>query len=310
MVEEMIYTKEELREIDKELEMIPLTFDSIFKGVFERNLDILKQFLIITLGLELETEKTTIQLLNNELLKDNFKEYQKTVDILVVLNEHIYVDIEINRSNFEKVKLRNILYSDKIFSSLLERGDDVEILKDTYFYQLNLNTEDKTISYGEEVVVAYGIKTKSVFMDHKYIVLKYLEFYRHLYYTNNESLKEDEIWLAALTSRNFIELNEMLSHILSNKEKNEIIGEAIRMSKDFINIHEWEKEKCDQLVKLESKRIDYEEGLEHGVEEGIEQNTVTIILAMLENNFDLESISKVTKKSIEEIKQIQEKNNN
>ena len=122
--------------------------------------------------LDLRVEIATIELLNSELLKENFNEYQKSVDILVLLNGNIYIEIEINLSNFAKVKLRNFLYSDKIFSSLLERGNSVEKLKDIYFYQLNLNTEDKTISYGEEVVVAYGIKTKSIFMDYKYIVLK------------------------------------------------------------------------------------------------------------------------------------------
>ena len=127
----------------------------------------------------------------------------------------------------------------------------------------------------------------------------YLEFYRYLYYTNSESLKENEIWLAALTARSFVELNEMLSHILSDKDKKKIIGEAIRMSKDLINIHEWEKEKCDELVRLESKRVDREEG--------IEQANVNMILSMLENNFDLETISKITKKSVSEIEKIQDK---
>ena len=74
-------------------------------------------------------------------------------------------------------------------------------------------------------------------MDHKYIVLKYLEFYRNLYYTNLESLSEFEIWLASLTTRNFSELNEVLSHILSDQDKNKLIGETIRMSKPFFNVH-------------------------------------------------------------------------
>ena len=112
-------------------------------------------------------------------------------------------------------------------------------------------------------------------------------------------MKENEIWLAALTARSFVELNEVLSHILSDKDKKKIIGEAIRMSKDLINIHEWEKEKCDELVRLESKRVDREEG--------IEQANVNMILSMLENNFDLETISKITKKSVSEIEKIQDK---
>ena len=38
MVEELNYTEEYLRELDKQIEMIPLTFDPVFKGIFERNM--------------------------------------------------------------------------------------------------------------------------------------------------------------------------------------------------------------------------------------------------------------------------------
>ena len=79
MVEEII-TKEYLKELDRKLEFIPITFDPVFKGIFERNLDILKKFLIITLNLDLDINDTKIEILNNELPKENVKEYQKRVD--------------------------------------------------------------------------------------------------------------------------------------------------------------------------------------------------------------------------------------
>lgn len=296
MVEKISYTKEYLKELDKQIEMIPLTFDPVFKGVFERNLNLLKRFLNVTLDLRLDLKTSKITLLNNELPKENIKEYQKTIDIYVVLNETIYVDIEINRSNFEKVKLRNYLYDNKLFSMLLETGDTSENLKNQYFYQLNLNTKDKLIPYGEDIIVSFGLKTKSIYLDHKYTVLKYLEFYRNLYYTKNENLSEEEIWLASLTATTFSELNEMLSNILPNHEKNKLIGDVIRMSKDYFSIHEWEKEKCDELVKSESRRIDREEGIQEGIEQTIKK--------MLEKKLDKNLISEITGKSIEEIEQI------
>ena len=121
MVEVEKYTKEYLSELDKELEMIPLTFDPIFKGVFEKNLELLKRFLNVTLDLGLDLNECKITLLSNELPKENKKEYQKTVDIYVLLNERIYIDIEINRSNFEKVKLRNYLYDNKLYSRVVRK---------------------------------------------------------------------------------------------------------------------------------------------------------------------------------------------
>ena len=230
MVEEII-TKGYLKKLDKELEFIPITFDSVFKGIFERNLDILKRFLIITLNLDMSINDTKIEILNNELPKENIKEYQKRVDILVVLNDVIFIDIEINRSNFEKVKLRNTMYCDKLYSMLLEKGENASKLKDICLYQLNLNTEDKLISYGEDIIVAYSLTTKNIFVQNKYMVLKYLEFYRKLYYTNFDDLNESEIWLATLTATSLVELEKMLSRILNDYDKDKIIKEAIRMMK-------------------------------------------------------------------------------
>ena len=150
---------------------------------------------------------------------------------------------------------------------LLEKGDSINQLRSQYFYQLNLNTKDKTIPYGEDIIVSYGLKTKSIYLDHKYVVLKYLEFYRNLYYTKSDFLNEDEIWLASLTATSFVELNEMLSHILTVQDKDKLIGEVIRTSKDYFSIHEWEKEKCDELVRQESERID-RENRQKALEEG------------------------------------------
>ena len=123
------------KEVDKKIKMIPITFDVEFKSIFERNLDLLKRFLISTLNLDLDINTTTITISNNELIKENNKEYQKRVDILAVLNDNIYVDVEVNRSLFEKVKKRNSLYSDKIYSMLLEKGNNISKLNDIYFYK-------------------------------------------------------------------------------------------------------------------------------------------------------------------------------
>lgn len=296
MTEAAAITRQFLEDTDKKIELISLAFDVAFKSIFENNLDILKEFLILTLNLNLKPKDTKIQLLNNELTNENIKEYHKRIDIIVVLNDTIFIDIEMNRSPFSKVKLRNFMYCDKLYSMLIKSGDEPEKLRELSLYQLNLNTKDKSISYGEDIIVAYSLKTNKIFLDNKYIVLKYLEFYCNLYYTGVK-LSKAEIWLASLTSKTFTELNEMLSKVLPNNKRERMIKEAIRMSTLDFNLHEWEKEKMDELVRCESKRIDKEEG--------IEQNTIDIVKEMIKNNIDLETISKVTKKTKDEIKNIQ-----
>ena len=62
-----------LKEVDEKVEMILLTFDIVFKGVFENNKDILKKFLISTLDLKLDVDTTKIEMLNNRRITNNNK---------------------------------------------------------------------------------------------------------------------------------------------------------------------------------------------------------------------------------------------
>lgn len=208
------------------------------------------------------------------------------------INENIYVDIEINKSNFNRVKLRNYLYGSKTYSMLLETGKDISNLEDKYFWQLNLNTEDRSIDYGEDVIVRYSLTKQSIYMNQDKIVLKFLEYYRNLYYTDKNKLDEAGIWLAGLTATTFKELYDIYGNILDNDELSILIGDVIRMSKEDFNIHEWEKEKMDALVKYNYYK------------DGREENLIDIIKEMFKNNASIDFISKVTKKSEEELLKI------
>lgn len=75
------------------------------------------------------------------------------------------------------------------------------------------------------------------------------------------------------------------------------------------SLQEWEKEKLDELVRQESERVDREEReeeIQKGIKKGVEQNTKDIIKNMLLNDFDLKAISKISGKTVEEIKQIKQ----
>lgn len=194
----------------------------------------------------------------------------------------------------------------------MEKGDSTNKLKDIIVYQLNLNTENITTRYPSQVIVPYNFTTKEVYLDNQITILKYLALYRILYYTNHENMTKGEIWLAALTANDFDELDEILSHVLDDEKRKTFIMEVRKMSKDEFNLSSWEAEKMAELVKSESRRIDYEEGFEcgisQGIEEGIEQGankkTIEMIKGMLKENIDIDTIAKISGKSIEEIEKI------
>lgn len=296
----MKINKNYLKQLDKDLTLIPLTFDYAFKSIFSRQTELLKKFLILELDLPLNPDECEIILENSELPKENFKEYNKTIDIYVNIDKNIFVDVEINKSNFNRVKLRNVLYFDKMYSLMLESGDNPASLKEKVLFQLNLNTEDKSMPYGKDTIVSFGLETNQVYNNNKVMVLKYLEFYRKRYY-NGIKLSDDELWLVALTSTTFTELYEVSSKFLSVKDRDTLMKEVIRVSKDKFILHEWEKDKLDELVISNS----FEDGLEQGLEQGKEEKEIEIVKEMLKNGIDLNTISNITKKTIKEIERIQ-----
>ena len=250
MVKEFL-TRDELVELDKTFEMVPLTLDFMFKNVFTDDLDILKEFLILETGLHLNPDNTKISILNGELPKENYKEYKKTVDIYISLNDKICIDVELNNGPFNEVtSLRNELYASKLFSMLLEKGEKARKLKNKQFIQLNLNTKDLTIEHGDDVLVTYGLKSKMVYIKNKKTILKYLAFYKEKYYTLGENLERDELWLVVILSENLVELYDLLGNILTDEKRDKFIRKVIKMSNDNFILSLWEKEKMDELKEL------------------------------------------------------------
>ena len=118
----MKINKETLKELDGVKVMIPLTFDPVFKGIFDRNLEVLKELLVDVLHLDYELEELVLEYLIMNYNQDNISEYSKRVDVNIVLNDNIYVEIEVNREDFNVVKYRNKLYEYKLYSMILKKG--------------------------------------------------------------------------------------------------------------------------------------------------------------------------------------------
>ena len=75
------------------------------------------------------------------------------------------------------------------------------------------------------------------------------------------------------------------------------------MSKDGFVLHAWQKEKMDALVKYN----EIEEATNKGKAEGIKENTIEIAKKLLKENIDVETISKTTGLTKEDIQKLIEK---
>ena len=261
MIESITY--DNLVKLQLERPMIPLTFDKMLKAFFEDNIDIYKMFIISVVHLDLLKEDMNLEIKNTELPVSHYKEYKKTIDFNVDINKNILLNIELNKSYFKNVKLRNHFYKSKKISMNLKTGDDIKKIKELKNIQLNLNVKDKSTTLGEDIVVPYSIITNTIYINNDITYIRYLDYYRNLYYNGDVELTEDEYWLALLTSENYMELNDIASKFLSDETREKLVKDVIRLSNDELIFDEYEQMMGDKLIEYEEEQSLLEEGYEN-----------------------------------------------
>ncbi len=324
MIREKI-TTEFLKELDKKMEFIPMTMDFMFKSVMQRNPNILERFLIDLMNLKID-KGDYLMFLDQELIKGNIKEKGRVVDIKVKFGSRYLIQIEVNRKKYQTVKIRNDLYLERIDTLRLEVNNNyIEDFDTEYLYQLNLNaSEEEDRRVGLSSIVEYDRINDVITSDRIEKYSSNLVYFYNLYYNGGEEMKFSEIFMAGLMSKSYEELYKIMSKILTEKELNKLMEDVIMMTNEELlyNIHYWEKEKLDALVehnvKEDARKTGHKEGLEEGRregrkegkaegrKEGIETSKIEMIKNMLNKKIDYETISEVSGKSIEEIKEIEE----
>ena len=152
--------REYFEKLDRQLELIPLSYDKVFKSTFKSNLNILKNILNVSLTITI-SEEDKISILDSEMPIINKKEHTQIVDIFVVINNTIYIDM--NRSKFENAFERNTEYKNRMSNVIFEKGKSLKELKTKRLYQLNLNTSPNEAIL-EDTIVLYGLNTKNIFV--------------------------------------------------------------------------------------------------------------------------------------------------
>lgn len=308
---DIIQTKdlEYFQELDQELKLVPLTYDFTFKKVFKNNPTYMKEFIYTMLPF-LNLENYKVRFLDSELTKEK-KERKKTVDILISLDDKIYIDIEMNRSKFQNIYLRNLEYLKKLSTMLWKQGEDIQNLKEKKVIQINLNANEKEKA-PDDIIASCGLLTGYIYDVNGLVFSKNLEENHYLYY-NEGVRRKDVIWLTALTSKTFTELYKLISQVLEKSVALKFMEDVVDMSKDEFILHEWEKDKFDELVKInelesainEGKAIGFEDGEKSGIIKGTNKRNIEIAKNMLKENIDIKTISKVTGLRIEDIQNIE-----
>ena len=274
--------------------------DDPFKAVMlsKSGKKILEQIIGQVLGESVEI----LEFINSELGKTQKIEKGKRVDVIVKING-IIANVEVNTNDYNYVKFfRNFAYLVNLFNrySVIENKDREKIydLK-TQIIQINLNFG--YVSTNETILInefgnnkGYKINTLrsyDIFMDN----------FEKFCYDNNEVDKYKYILMLNKT-------REELEDFYPSDEIIKEYGDALMKYGYDGFIYPYTHEEEQKMIQNTEKQLAYDEGVDAGIKEGIEQNKIEMIKNFYHIGTPIEDIAKASNLSVDEVKKIIDSN--
>lgn len=171
---------------------------------------------------------------------------------------------------------------------------------------LERNLSNSKIRLVEDYIYETGEKTGKIYLENKKIVVKYLNYFRYLYYALGERSEEVAL-LTSLTSKTYEEFYNILSNVFTTNELNGIMERMISMDfSEFWVGGTFSKHNYEKMVKeneAEYRARELEEYYNKGISIGKEE-ILNLIKNMIKANIPLEEVSKISGKSLSKIKKI------
>ena len=280
-----------------------------------------KDLLIYLLEGILKVEIKEVKYLNLEQNVDNISVKRKHFD-LNLKTDIGRIQVEVNASDLGYVRPRNMSYLCDIYSHHVLKGqnyrEDVKIIQINFSYGLK-DDEALRIYYVQD-------KTKKKYVENFIIYEINMEKYKSFWYTNDvqQIEKNKEIIMLDLG------LEELKSLSKKDRMVEKFMEEVKRVNEDpdfhvYMSVEE-DNRKIENSIReemiekglKEGMKKGMEKGLEQGLEQGIEKGVKQgkkdankqVVVTMLEQGLDVNTISKYTKLDLDFIKKCQENNSN
>ena len=289
-----------------------LSYNAMFKAVFSNNKIILFKLVQAILDyyhIDINIKNKELMIRNNELPLDNYLDKQLICDYIIKLDDSTDLNIEINRTKYIGLVERNMTYSFKIFYEHFKTGDKYKDFNKYTLLQVNFNRyanpNHKTIN--RYYIIDMDDITNKLSNSFSIINIDIDKCRDIVYNTNNlEEVSDLEKWSSIIGCHYLEDIASILeSGIVSMEEKNKFLSDIKEKSKDKDVLESIKfEDSLDYRFDLVSEDA-FERGNRQGIEQGIEQTKIDVIKSMLENNATYDFISKITGKSIEEIKEIE-----
>jgi len=284
----------------KEKLKMTLASDVLFKKVFFSEGSALLKMLQDILDIR---EDSGITIIGYETRPNNIFGKSFRGDLLVTLSDRTYVSIEMNNSNPRNSLSRNMIHLFRIHSDMLVKGMPDSELEKYRLYQLNFDNFRNPSREAIEKYAFCSLTTGKV----RNLIYTFcdvdLEKCRKLVYNVNvREVSKDIRWGAIMTSNDIEEISKLLGEdMLSMEEKDKFLNTVRELNEDEKVVKDWMWEENDKLRYYN----DLEASKEQGIEQGIEDKSKEVVINMLNKNMDYETISEISGKTIEEIKEIE-----
>lgn len=234
------------------------------------------------------------QILNTNLKKVHENDKQGILDVRILMNNNTEIDIEIQLSPLTVWADRSLFYLSKMYTDQIEEGQSYKVFKKC---------------------VSISILNFKLFKDTDefYSCFHILEDTRHTLYTDKmefhvlelpklpKELKEDAndrlLWAKFISAETKEEFDMLAS-------KNEYINSAYEQ----LQVISQDKQKQMEYTARLKAELDYNQGMleaeQRGRQEGRQETCISMVIEMLQEGLNINTISKISKLSISEIEEL------
>ena len=280
----------------KEVDMLPLSNDYVFKRIFGKggNEKILKSLLEAILKINIQK----IELKNPEIPKETINEKLSILDIKAEINDNTMIDIELQVGNTVAIERRLVVYNAKMIAGEIKVSEKYQKAKDTIVICIINDNVVKRNAYLSLAMLKYE-KTEEI----RYVNIGYEKEEEYLtdmvkyYIIELPKFKKKKPKVTDILEKWLYVIGGDQKMMEEYKKENEEIKEAIEQLKEM-SADEYERE----LYEIrERSRLTYNTEMNEAKKKGIEEGKKEIAKKMKEKGVEVEFIQEITGLTIEEI---------
>ncbi len=289
-------------------ELIPLSFDYIFTGIFnnKENMELIESFVGVFLEINPKELKGKIEIISRDLEIENKKEKNNKVDLLLNYKGE-KINIELNNEGYSSgIVDRNIVYACLIHGRGLLYGDRTYGNIRTTI-QLNFNTKIKN---KHEVIESYYLRNKYEEKLSEKLKIEMIDVEKGAIKCYNEPRNAKYQWCRLLKTKSVEEQEDILrkigEEVMGKEVKERLKKETKKYSEDEQTYELYTELSHEEIVKNTIRANSLEEGISIGKDEGKKEAKLEDAKNLLKLGVDVNIISKATGFSKEEILSLKE----